>query len=124
MIEVKPGTLATPVEIKKGELVATSSSGKKISIPLEQLPFKQYINVIKKIAGKVADEDSAYYYLFLSGDFAAASELAVPDEFKDEAKKYIVEYIKAKLKGASDQTKAELQRKYGRLDEYKEAGGK
>jgi len=122
-LEIKAGTLGSISEIKDGAITAKLFDGSKdLVVSMEQLPFKQYLKLVKKAASKTGEEDAAFIYLLESGDFIAAKEISAPDEWKDESQRIMTEYIKFKLKAAStDAEKAELHHKYGRLDEYKDA---
>ncbi len=127
-LEYKTGFLGKIVSINNGTMTIRSSSGSDVTMPVTDLPQKQFILLSRKVCGDLGDNDCFFHYLLVCGNFAEAKENAPSDDWKTECSDVIYAYLKDKLKfllnensDAAKQEYKELSAKYSRLPEYSKA---
>ena len=117
-IEPKSGSLGRIIEIKDGHVRVKLFNNKEMTIQLEQLPPKQFINVVRKTAGS---DEKAAYFLMLNGEFLEAKDISPSSDWKTECSKTAVAYFAKKLKEGSDSEKNEILSRFKNSEELRDA---
>ena len=120
-LELK-NSLGKIVSVNDGVITVKMDSGLE-KVQLLSLPMRQF----RMLAKKSGSAEALFNYLFISGEFAEAKELA-NDEMKNEVSETACAYLQGKLKYLmnenSDIAKGELKElalKYSKLPEYAKA---
>lgn len=119
---VYKGNFGYVTSIRNG--VATAEdSGKTFQVKLSQLSRSQHLSFVIRLSNKMGNQQRAFYYTILRGNFDPPAELVIYNWMKRDLNEIASDYFREKYRKSNKNQKEEMIRKYGKLQVFRKATG-
>lgn len=116
------GNFGYVTSIRNG--IATAEDGGKVfRVNLSHLSRTQYLSFVIRLSNKMGNQQRAFYYVVLGGNFNPPSELMPYNWMKRDLNEIATDYFREKYRKADTAQKKELIRKYGKMPVFRKAAG-
>ena len=119
---VYKGSLGYVTSIRNG-IATAEDGGKTFTVDLKQLSRSQHLSFVMRLSNKMGNQQKAFYYMILGGNFNPPQELMLYNSMKRDLDEITSDYFKEKYKKSDLDQKKEMIRKYGKSPIFRKAVG-